>query len=350
MKQLKIKAKNMGQKDKKEAQLEKLEQYIQENDANGTYQMLNDMQINYPIEDWENFSHYLIYSAVMQRSLALLKTVKHPIFLEADNSFAYENIRTRVAQIVAEEKAYDFIAPTILASLTTMADYTFEMINEVDIALCDYVLNDEMLDFNYEYLQEAYPTIFSLSSKQAVDIADKLAPIIQMNDKVMQNSIQNALNKHDSSGIEYLMSHYPEQMLKTMSIWIAYIQQNVNKSNQDELHLLQGVDLYTSSPETLSAMFNLINEHFQLDKPHTLIDYFLRPFLNGDEENNHLEHLIQFLDDVYTQKGEIVPEKAYFIIEHLRPHLFKNFKVHYEAHLLEQSVEKNNNSPKKMKL
>jgi hypothetical protein len=333
---------NQTEKDNKETLLKQLEQYVEDNEAEKAYQMLNDMHINYPHDDWEDFSHYLIYSAVEQRSLALLKVLKHPIFLEADNEHAYENLRTRVAQTVASEKAYDFIAPTILANLATMADYMFEMINEVNSELCQYVLDDEMLDFDYEHLQKAYPTIFSLQNNDVLNIANIFSPMIQMNDSVMRECITNAVNKTNSSSITYLIDNYPEQMLDTMSMWLNYIQNSMRPSYQDRFHLLHGVDLYTSSGETLGEMFNLLQKHFQFSKPEMVMNYFLKPFFNLSED----EKLMGFLDTIYKNKAQTVPESMYLVINNFRP----DFKAHYEAHLLEHSVEQNNHVSKKMKI
>lgn len=303
-------------------------------------------------EEIDEVFNYIIYFAVYHENMDIMKLIYHPAF----EGRLKENIQTHVAHEVVEQEKYDFIVPTVLGGVATMENYTFEVVNLGNLALCEYILTHPPLDLDSIYLKEIYKNLFY---QEGHEIAYLLKDKVNMDNEMAKKCFKESLTLETPENIEYLMQQYPQQTLTVIANWFYYIQNDTNQFEFDENNLLYNEDFMGPvSLDVITYIVDLFEQHNnrEMDEKEEFLmsKYFLKPLM--ERENGHSEKMMLFLDHLYGNKGKKVSKELISHIEEFRDRQYKtpfaDFSITYEKHCLEILTTAKDTlvSHKKMKL
>lgn len=327
---------------------DELEKASKDKDIAHAQKTLTYIQTHYPNIDTEETFNYLTYLAIEARDISFLKLVYHPLF--SGDYHTDENIKCHIAHMVIELHAFDFIVPTVLASLSSMKDYTFEVINERHLELAQYILNDKSLDFDQQYLEEIYPNLFYQEDNGTALL---LKNNIRLSESLIKNCLKEAITYCDSSNIDYLMQQHPDLTLNVIKNWFDYIKSFSSHSLKASYDLIMNEDhMGEFNLSTLTHVIELYKTHVHEEIEQNVLFYFLKPFIDSTNNEDKICSYVDYF--AQTESVEKVQQLILYIQNYKKnsqkDFCYPHFATYYEKHQLECATNESTHTAKKLKL
>jgi uncharacterized protein YeeX (DUF496 family) len=234
----------------------------------------------------------IIFLAIESQSIDALKLVNHVIcHNESENELG--NIKVDIAYEILNQKAYDFIVPCVLASLTNMENITYSMMSYGDSEVAHYILNHPQLEFDKSCLLKCFHLFFE--QDEAVALLSLLKDFSSLNSQQVHEGFRSCFQSNCIKGIEYLIEHQKEltiELLKKVS----------HQESEEYSHVgdfLAGMVFQEQAPEFLSYLLSLIRTHCPIENENDLTKSMLLPFIRN-QKYIPLETLGQFVNDNYS--------------------------------------------------